>query len=125
MGTLANSEDLDEMSHNVRTKSIFREIKTFIFKIMTFKPSIYSLDHLEFILCSFMEISINLKSVIIIMVVSLFIILLISVTFDIPETSNWVKGNSGMFGYYRVNYDPDNWNRLIAQLNKKDHTVST
>ena len=94
-------------------------------EIIACDPSIYIMDHLDFILCSFMEISIDLKSVIITMVVSLFGILFISVTFDIPETSNWVKGNSGMFGYYRVNYDPDNWNRLIAQLNKKDHTVST
>ena len=28
-----------------------------------------------------------------------------AVSFDIPGTSNWIKGNAGMFSYYCVNYD--------------------
>ena len=39
-----------------------------------------------------------------------------AVSFDIPETSNWIKGNAGMYGYYRVNYDEDNWKKLVSQL---------
>ena len=44
-------------------------------------------------------------------------------TFTVPQHSNWVKGNAGLFGFYRVNYDQDNWQALIQQLNT-DHTVS-
>ena len=50
-------------------------------------------------------------------------VFVLSVKFDIPQVSNWIKGNSGMFGYYRVNYDPDNWNALIQQLTA-NHSVS-
>lgn len=35
----------------------------------------------------------------------------------------WIKGNFKQVGYYRVQYDDDNWNALIKQLNT-DHTVS-
>ncbi|XP_049573010.1 aminopeptidase N [Syngnathus scovelli] len=30
--------------------------------------------------------------------------------------SNWVLANTNMSGYFRINYDTDNWNRLIAVL---------
>lgn len=45
-----------------------------------------------------------------------------SVSFNIAEHTNWVKGNAGMFGYYRVNYDEQNWNKLVSQLHT-NHTV--
>ncbi|XP_052246472.1 endoplasmic reticulum aminopeptidase 1-like isoform X2 [Dreissena polymorpha] len=35
---------------------------------------------------------------------------------------DWVKGNCGMYGFYRVNYDPDTWRGIIRQLNQ-NHTV--
>lgn len=43
-------------------------------------------------------------------------------SFEIPQHTNWIKGNAGMFGYYRVNYDLDNWKDLTQQLNT-NHTV--
>uniref|UniRef100_A0A8C7K4Y6 Aminopeptidase n=1 Tax=Oncorhynchus kisutch TaxID=8019 RepID=A0A8C7K4Y6_ONCKI len=36
--------------------------------------------------------------------------------------SNWVLANLNVSGYYRVNYDMDNWERLLNQLTT-DHTV--
>ncbi|XP_014032217.1 aminopeptidase N [Salmo salar] len=36
--------------------------------------------------------------------------------------SEWVLANLNVSGYYRVNYDTDNWERLIKQLTA-DHTV--
>ncbi|KAJ8311772.1 hypothetical protein KUTeg_011127 [Tegillarca granosa] len=36
--------------------------------------------------------------------------------------SSWIIGNILMYGYYRVNYDENNWNQIIQQLNT-DHTV--
>ena len=44
---------------------------------------------------------------------------------EIPYEGNeekWFVGNLNFMGYYRVNYDRENWLRIIAQL-KKDHTV--
>lgn len=29
---------------------------------------------------------------------------------------SWVLANLNVTGYYRVNYDPQNWERLLAQL---------
>jgi hypothetical protein len=34
--------------------------------------------------------------------------------------SNWIIGNLKHLGFYRVNYDMDNWNALIATLNSVD-----
>ncbi|OWF44859.1 Endoplasmic reticulum aminopeptidase 2 [Mizuhopecten yessoensis] len=34
----------------------------------------------------------------------------------------WMKGNYGMYGYYRVNYEESNWRALIKQLTD-NHTV--
>ena len=34
--------------------------------------------------------------------------------------SNWIIGNLKHSGFYRVNYDMDNWNALIATLNSVD-----
>lgn len=41
-----------------------------------------------------------------------------------PEGTNWVIGNPMQYGYYRVNYLSDNWQRLIDQLNS-NHEVSS
>ena len=32
-------------------------------------------------------------------------------------SGDWLVANINMTGYYRVNYDSGNWERLIAQLN--------
>lgn len=36
--------------------------------------------------------------------------------------SDWILGNVQALGYYRMNYDLDNWNKLIGQL-KANHKV--
>ncbi|XP_069952147.1 aminopeptidase N [Cherax quadricarinatus] len=41
---------------------------------------------------------------------------------SLPEKDQWVIFNVQEIGYYRVNYDDDNWNLLIQQLNN-DHQV--
>lgn len=37
---------------------------------------------------------------------------------------SWILANINVTGFYRVNYDLGNWERLIAQLNA-DHKVHT
>lgn len=32
------------------------------------------------------------------------------------SNTSWVLANLNVTGYYRVNYDPENWERLLAQL---------
>ena len=78
MGAMANSEDTDEMPHNwstlfAKTKVMFREKTTIsvfrerqnynILESITCDPSIYTNDRSYFIVCSFMEEFISLKSV--------------------------------------------------------------
>lgn len=45
-------------------------------------------------------------------------------TIDEMKTSgnDWVLANHNVVGYYRVNYDPDNWDKLLQSLND-DHEV--
>ena len=38
------------------------------------------------------------------------------------EASDWILGNVQELGYYRMNYDLDNWRKLIGQL-KANHEV--
>lgn len=43
----------------------------------------------------------------------------------VPSTKNkWILGNLDFMGYYRVNYDIENWKLIIKQL-KIDHSVFT
>ena len=46
---------------------------------------------------------------------------------ELPYKENkdkWIFGNLEFMGYYRVNYDEQNWVKIIEQL-KTDHTVFT
>ncbi|XP_058501683.1 aminopeptidase N-like [Solea solea] len=45
-----------------------------------------------------------------------------SATHDAMKTSQWLLANLDVVGYYRVNYDDENWNRLVDALNT-DHKV--
>lgn len=40
------------------------------------------------------------------------------------SSSSWILANLNVTGYYRVNYDPGNWGRLLAQLDS-DHQVTS
>ena len=53
----------------------------------------------------------------------LILYIYIPATLDVSDGTKFVKGNFGMFGYYRVNYDEALWQKIIQQL-KDDHTVS-
>lgn len=44
------------------------------------------------------------------------------VTDDNIQNASWILGNVQQYGFYRVNYDENNWNALLDQL-KSDHTV--
>nr|KAG5686653.1 hypothetical protein BaRGS_013440 [Batillaria attramentaria] len=41
---------------------------------------------------------------------------------DRDDPAGWILANVLQYGYYRVNYDPQNWNALINQL-KRGHTL--
>merc|ERR1712212_830202 len=43
-------------------------------------------------------------------------------TFTGLDANSWIIGNIEQMGYYRVNYDDENWGKITAQLNK-DHQV--
>ena len=49
-------------------------------------------------------------------------------TIEVPNNKEnaekWILGNLNFMGYYRVNYDKQNWLKIIHQL-KTDHTVFT
>ena len=73
MGTYANIEDPDEMLHNAAfhwglhcllRQNNFRERNTLFFgEIVTCDPVKYRMDHADFVVYSYMENSIGLKSV--------------------------------------------------------------
>lgn len=37
---------------------------------------------------------------------------------------DWVVANTNVSGYFRVNYDPDNWNRILSLLNTNHQALS-
>ena len=39
------------------------------------------------------------------------------------DRNSWIKMNAGQSGFYRVNYERDNWDKLISQL-ERDHKVT-
>ena len=39
------------------------------------------------------------------------------------DDQSWIKMNAGQTGFYRVNYDANNWRKLADQLNT-DHKVT-
>ena len=41
----------------------------------------------------------------------------------VRDPAQWYKANTDFYGYYRVNYDVENWRALCRQLDE-DHTVS-
>ena len=41
-----------------------------------------------------------------------------------PPKDQWVVFNIQQTGYYRVNYDQENWNALIQQLNTNHRTIN-
>ena len=72
MGTLANSEDPDEMLPNAsfhhglhclrrQSQSLKKENNLFLFEMITCVSSVYTMDHPDFIICCFMENSFFLK----------------------------------------------------------------
>ena len=46
------------------------------------------------------------------------------INIEMKTGGDWVLANINVTGYYRVNYDLGNWERLLTQLNK-DHQVHT
>ena len=68
MGTLANVEDTDEMLHYIRVCTICqdkinlqRKKYTILGEIITCDPSKHTMDHSDYLVCSFMETSIGPK----------------------------------------------------------------
>lgn len=41
---------------------------------------------------------------------------------SLPDSNTWIMLNLQATGYYRVNYDENNWNLLVQQL-ETDHTL--
>ena len=41
---------------------------------------------------------------------------------NLENENKWILGNLNYMGYFRVNYDKQNWMKIINQL-KVDHTV--
>lgn len=47
------------------------------------------------------------------------------VNVDMRSDGSWVLANVNVTGYYRVNYDLGNWERLISQLNSEHQVLVT
>ena len=43
----------------------------------------------------------------------------------LPSTGSWVIFNKLQTGYYRVNYDTNNWKLIVSQLKRKHDVIST
>lgn len=48
----------------------------------------------------------------------------IEIPLNDKNLENWIFGNLNFMGYFRVNYDEQNWLKIIDQL-KLDHTAFT
>lgn len=46
-------------------------------------------------------------------------------TDDVISTDGWLLANINMTGFYRVNYDSANWERLLAKLNTSSQVGKT
>lgn len=47
-----------------------------------------------------------------------------AVNLEMKSDGWWVLANINVTGYYRVNYDDENWEQLLAQLNS-EHQVQS
>ena len=47
-----------------------------------------------------------------------------SATLNWASSDGWIKANVDQIGYYRVNYETENWKSLYLQL-QSDHKVRT
>lgn len=47
------------------------------------------------------------------------------VNMDMRSGGSWVLANINLTGYYRVNYDLGNWERLLSQLNSEHQVLYT
>ena len=67
MGTLANGEDTDENGafhqglYCLPRQNQTSEKEKYFFEIITYGPSLYTMDHTDYFVCSFMGNSIGLK----------------------------------------------------------------
>ena len=43
---------------------------------------------------------------------------------NVTDENNWIIGNIKHAGFYRVNYDANNWNELIKQLNTNHELIN-
>ncbi|KAK7152126.1 hypothetical protein R3I94_008458 [Phoxinus phoxinus] len=43
--------------------------------------------------------------------------------FQLIDSDKWVLANINCTGFYRVNYDEENWNKLLMQLEKDHHMI--
>lgn len=44
---------------------------------------------------------------------------------DVVSTDGWLVANINMTGFYRVNYDAANWDRLLTKLNSTPEVGKT
>ena len=42
--------------------------------------------------------------------------LILATLSNLPSNTKWIIGNIGQNGYYRMNYDEENWQNIIQQL---------
>jgi hypothetical protein len=55
--------------------------------------------------------------------IKFFFIFKVIININETNETDWVIGNIKHSGFYRVNYDLNNWNLLIKQLNNENYTL--